>query len=1072
MIPATELRAALLAFASDTRLYELTWHNAAGDVDADGPLLIVESFAADDRLQGIGYRDVLALAPGGRIALDDLLRRRAALHISLPDGTRCAFGGYVSQVERLGSCAHLARYRLRLSSWLWRLTQSRNCRVWQDKTVPEIVDEVFRPHRPLARWRWSDEVWTFIERVPKRVYCCQYRESDYAFISRLLGEEGLAWRFEDDRDGQKMVLFADSVRHHAVPRDPSCDSGDGIRFHRAHAGEIHDTIQAAQVERRLTPSCCTVVTYNEEAARAFSASADSRLPGAKPTHIEQFDHPGLSAFGNPIEAFHYACLRIDAHDVRAWRWFLRGTVRTLRAGTWFIFRDCPYSRYGEPELAVERVCSVGFNNLPHSASAAIDALFGPTDALLAQVFDGIAPEEVAQALLQARQSGYANCIEAFDANLSWRPLADPVARPTAHGSQTAIVVSPDGGRLGTGSGTGDVYCDALGRVRISFHWQAREDASSCWVRVAQRAAGKGTGCQFLPHIGQEVMVQFFENDIDRPVIVGALYNGFGEGGTAPTPGGKRDTFLDEKIFNKAEDHARAGHGNLGGGHSPVWHGASPNDAGHRNRAAQWGIRTKEFGVEGFDAGYNQLLFDDTDAQGRVQLKCTHAANMLTLGHLIHNGDNYRGSFRGTGIELRTDEYGSVRAGAGLLVASYAIAHNSSGRAGAGENQPVMALANAALQIAEAFSQAALTHQTVGLASVLGANAPLPALHKALSGMVSTNSLDAALAKSTRGTQTPHMAEPLIAISAQAGLGVVAGQDVQLCSGETASLMSGQETQFVTGGQMRVHTGQAIGVLGGAVKPGVDGVGLQMIAAHGAIDVQAQSDELKLQARDAVNVISANAHIDWAAAKKISLSTAGGANITIEGGNITVQCPGKLTVHAGTHSFLPPENLNYPLPTLPRSELVKQPLQFRLRLVDTPGSAGHPIANTPWKIAYGVRPEGLALVDDEKLVAQGVSDADGTIQLSVDEEARLAEVYCAHPDRTWIVYPGHVVSLQVQHESPEWNDKEKLLQALNAGDFSLELHRSHFEDGAAEESRYALEALAVETRNRIFPKIKS
>ncbi|MEI4505194.1 DUF2345 domain-containing protein, partial [Klebsiella pneumoniae] len=91
--------------------------------------------------------------------------------------------------------------------------------------------------------------------------------------------------------------------------------------------------------------------------------------------------------------------------------------------------------------------------------------------------------------------------------------------------------------------------------------------------------------------------------------------------------------------------------------------------------------------------------------------------------------------------------------------------------------------------------------------------------------------------------------------------------------------------------------QALGVLAGAVAAGEGGQGLQMIAAQQNIDVQAQADTLAVQARDQVSVVSANASVDWAAAKKITLSTAGGANITIEGGNITVQCPGKLTIHA-------------------------------------------------------------------------------------------------------------------------------------------------------------------------------
>jgi uncharacterized protein (DUF2345 family) len=167
-----------------------------------------------------------------------------------------------------------------------------------------------------------------------------------------------------------------------------------------------------------------------------------------------------------------------------------------------------------------------------------------------------------------------------------------------------------------------------------------------------------------------------------------------------------------------------------------------------------------------------------------------------------------------------------------------------------------------------------------------------------------------------------LSDPIIAIAAKDGFGANAGQSLQLANGETVTMMSGQDTQFVTGGQMRVHTGQAIGVLGGAVKAGEGGMGLQLIAAKDAIEIQAQGDELKVQARDDVNVISANAHIDWAAAKSISLSTAGGANITIAGGNIMVQCPGKITVHAGKKSFGAPEQMNYKLPILPQSVCIE------------------------------------------------------------------------------------------------------------------------------------------------------
>jgi type VI secretion system secreted protein VgrG len=178
-----------------------------------------------------------------------------------------------------------------------------------------------------------------------------------------------------------------------------------------------------------------------------------------------------------------------------------------------------------------------------------------------------------------------------------------------------------------------------------------------------------------------------------------------------------------------------------------------------------------------------------------------------------------------------------------------------------------------------------------------------------------------------------------------------------------AVMSGADSQFTTGGQMRVHSGQAIGVLAGAVKAGEGNVGLQLIAGKGAIDYQAQADELKVQARDEINVISANAHIDWAAAKSISLSTAGGANITITGGNITVQCPGKIMVHAGMKKFSSPTSIGADMPVLPRGTI-----QFdeKFQLVDP---AGDPIAN----MRYAISKDGGGRIE-------GISDGKGMIPL--------------------------------------------------------------------------------------------
>ncbi|WP_017875357.1 DUF2345 domain-containing protein [Janthinobacterium sp. CG3] len=656
--------------------------------------------------------------------------------------------------------------------------------------------------------------------------------------------------------------------------------------------------------------------------------------------LESYDSPGQYAYRSAAQARRYALLHMQAREAEAQWTRMRSSVRTLRAGTHIALTGVPF-RQADGKYALLRVRSVGVNNLPAPASKALAELFGPIPELLEEslrVEEEEAPE-FALAIAQAVLSGYGNCVEAVKLERPWRaPPTGQRAKPTAPGSQSAIVVGPDG--AASANGADEMYCDRLGRVRIRYHWQ--EDASAtCWVRVAQRSAGGGMGSQFLPRIGQEVMVQFLENDIDRPVIVGALYNGQGEGGVPATPGGADGRAADAGVFASAHDHGVSAQGNLAGGNGPLWHGAAAGSAGHRNGAAQWGVRSKEFG----GTGYNQLLFDDTDSQGRIQLKSSFAASELNLGHLIHHADNYRGSFRGLGAELRSDAYGAVRAGAGLLISSYAIGHAAAAREPAGDNAPGLALLKQAGQLGQSFSDAAAKHEGVALAGHVGAAkanasalddaaAPLKALRAAAAGMLSGDGIDAAKAdagakNTTAGAgKLPHTSDAIIAIAAKAGLGVVAGQNLQLANGETVTLMSGRDSQFVVGGQLRVHSGQAIGVLAGAVAPGAGGVGLQLIAAKQAIEVQAQSDTLKVQARDRIDIVSANAHIDWAAAKSISLSTAGGANITITGGNITVQCPGKITIHAGMKEFIGPDRLNYPLPLLPRSVCVECLLKAR------------------------------------------------------------------------------------------------------------------------------------------------
>lgn len=1007
MTLADDVVGQLLPFSSEKRLYELELVAASDGTDENGQArfgdsgLLVEAFCAVDGLHEVGARDVIVLSTSAHIELKTLIGLQARLLVSLSDGSRTRFSGLIQQVSQLGSEGGLARYRLRLVPWLWLLSQVRTSRVWQDKSVVQIIESVLGSYPHHASWIWSPDVAAFMADAPPRSYCIQYRESDLDFVERLLAEEGLTWRVQEADDavqGHQVVFLADTTQPSACPPDYTSEhalGGHGIRFHGGRAREEQDSIQYLRSQRSLQSSVVTLLSYDYKAKQSVTASVPTahKFGGERAPVLESYDSPGLYAYPNRAQAQRYATQHMQASEARNKRWYAHSTVRTLRSGTQFDLTQGPLGQGGDgapPKYTVLRVTSVGINNLPKRSQESLRELFGALPELLGESLRsllGLTADTIAGVqqvtLNRAVELGYANEFEAIRADVPWRPIladgtgARPHPRATALGSQTAIVVGAQG--QSTPQGADELHCDKLGRVRIRFHWQENTQAT-CWVRVAQRAAGGGHGLHFLPRIGQEVLVQFLEGDIDRPIILGALYNGQGEGGIAPTPAGasaggsgKGDgsslvttalgvasaalavADLASNVFQDASDHIPSAQGNLVGANAPSWHGLSGEAAeagGQRNAGAQWGMRSKEFG----GTGYNQLLIDDTDQQNRIQLKTTAYATELNLGHLIHSADNYRGSFRGHGWELRSDAYGAVRSGTGLLISSYPLIHTADSRESAGDNTALLAKLKLAGMTQNCFGDFAAKNGVPAAGNLGGAQSQ--GFHATANEHVT---------QSSNAQFDPHSEsnKPSLNISAKAGLGVVAGQALQFSNGEQLKLTSGQDSQYITGRQLRVHAAQSIALLSGVGKPGANGLGMQVIAAKNPVDVQAQTGTLNVQAKGQVSVISANEHIDWAAAKSIKLSTAGGANITIEGGNITVQCPGKITIHASQKTFEGGASANYPLPHLPKVELAPTDLEFRL--VD------------PWGRAVPGAAYKATLSDGS--VRTGKLDADGYARIS-------------------------------------------------------------------------------------------
>ena len=538
---------------------------------------------------------------------------------------------------------------------------------------------------------------------------------------------------------------------------------------------------------------------------------------------------------------------------------------------------------------------------------------------------------------------------------------------------------------------GEIHTDALHRVRVQFHWQRdragtsgnggnADDSTSphtAWLRMGSRYAGKGMGAQFVPRIGQEVLVGFMEGDIDRPVVLGSLYNGQGDGAVPPSPGGATGMTNGTSASNhfaQAADHRPAAQGNLLQGNSPAWHGEASAYGSHRNRAALSGFKSAEFNVP--FGGANQLVFDDSDGQLRMQFATTQAATQLNLGHLVHQADNYRGSHRGDGFELRTDGYGALRAARGALFTTWAIQADPQGATAepAGDATAPIALLKQVSQLVANTSKFATTHQTVAVAAHQGSGqanaividkekAPVDAQLRAASGMVDVKfqpALNDAANKSTTPNKAkiPHSTDPLLSFAAKGGLGLVAGQNLQFANGEVITFASGKDSNFALADKLRIHAGQALGILS-------DG-GLKLIAAQGPVLVQAQADAMTLASKQQLKMISVSGDFSLSASKQVNIAVKGGSAVTIEGGKITVQCPGTLTVHAGNKSFVGGGKVDANLPAFPDDTISPYKRKVRFAL----GALASTMSN------YGGEP--YTLYADDVVLKKGIANEDGSV----------------------------------------------------------------------------------------------
>lgn len=417
--------------------------------------LYPENFAGEEALNVLG-----SLTLHGYSATALSMSDAVASHLTATlhnDGQQRPLDALCAQIGQLPGDASVERYQLILRPWLWWLTLASNNRVFQNKSTSDIVTSIFDTHG------FSDYQLKLTGSYTPREYCVQYAETDFAFVSRLLEEEGIFWFFTH-ADGQHTLVLADS--NDAFPACPNVTTiaylGQeiGVReLHGIRAGQL--CVQAVSGVYRATDYAFTTPStslYGQAEAMAGPLSV--------------YEHPGgysAKARGDALGK-----LRVDALRTQEKRFVGESDCRWLVPGHWFTL-----SGHDDAALNIDWVVTT----VTHEASHA----------------------------------QYRNRFVAIPKSTRYRPPRI-TPKPRMH-TQTAIVV----GKAGE-----EIWTDEYGRIKIQFPWDRdgqNDETSSCWVRVVLPWSGKGFGMQFVPRIGQEVIVTFIDGDPDRPLVSGCVYNG-------------------------------------------------------------------------------------------------------------------------------------------------------------------------------------------------------------------------------------------------------------------------------------------------------------------------------------------------------------------------------------------------------------------------------------------------------------------------------------------------------------------------------------------------------------------
>lgn len=866
-VPAMAL-AALAAPAQHRRLLRL--HTPLG-TDA----LLAEGLRARESLDDGGFRlDLTALSVDAHLAIDGLVGQRVLLEIAGAGSARGSrpFHGHVTACELAGANGGLARYRLRVEPWLTFLRHRTDCRVFRDMTLVEIVEALFAGYAGAGvlapAWRWELADGALYRR---RSLTTQFQESDFAFLHRLLADAGVFYWFEhegapeDESLGGHAMVLCD----HA---DAFADAGP-VRFHRAGATEAGGGIEQWRRTRRWQAWRLERSSWDYRAVALRRAHADGDAHGE--VIPVDADVAGPYAWVDGAEGELRAQRQMEAMQVRAHAIDGAGGCARLAAGASFELAGHP--AHPGPDgrrFACIAVSHEARSNLDADLGDAVGEALGPAPLPAADILPG----------------GYRNRFSAIPAGVAYRPRTVDGhglrlhPRPLVRGTLGAIVAS-DGGPLLT---------DRDHRIQVQFPWVRRRMDGACaapgdgldasqfttWARVATPWAGDNWGVVAVPRRGQEVLVAFLEGDIDRPVVVGALYGGRGQ---------------DDAQHNLVASGSAGATGN-----APAWF------EGNGHAAVFTGFKSQALASsQDGSGGYQMLRLDDTPGEGRAELASTQHASALALGHMRSGKDNVRGTGRGFGAELRTAASGAIRAGAGLLLTT------APGRQQLEDDEALTRLGEGE-RLLQSLADAAAAQQ----AQLPGDTDALPAQ---LEMQRLRETLQAARAVGTRAGgdgsvgggdgEAPAWSSPQLVGSSPDGVLALTPADQAWVAGTSMALLAGAGIGWMSQGETVVAAGGGIALFAqGGAPPGgqpCDETGIALHAAQGAVSARAHRGEAAIAARDGITIASVQGEVNVAAPDGHVLLACQGAYLKLEGDGIELGAPGTIAFKATHREFTGP-----------------------------------------------------------------------------------------------------------------------------------------------------------------------